>query len=199
MHPKQARALLVAHPQVAYALLQALLLDNIVDQSILSVSLFHLLFRTFADAFRKFHWHNPPFLHFLHNAVWVIMSNEWWNNNCYQKLFYPPQSPNQNVNGYGIHGRSEDTAHVCCTIERLGDIRVILLINFFCNSRLAPLVGINKDWKIFAVEELQARLHLLCALRVSHFGLSPETQWHLGCLSRKPSIFCWQGHKEKPR
>ena len=42
-----------------------------------------------------------------------------------------------------------------------------------------------------------AQLYLLCALWVSHFGHSLETQWHLGCLSWKPSIFCWQGHMEK--
>ncbi|KAJ3744559.1 hypothetical protein EV360DRAFT_97835 [Lentinula raphanica] len=34
-HPEQARSLLVAHPQFAYALFQALLLNKIVDQSIL--------------------------------------------------------------------------------------------------------------------------------------------------------------------
>lgn len=34
-HPEQARTLLVAHPQVAYALFQALLLNKIVDQSVL--------------------------------------------------------------------------------------------------------------------------------------------------------------------
>ncbi|KAF5392890.1 hypothetical protein D9757_000802 [Collybiopsis confluens] len=34
-HPEQTRALLVAHPQLAYALFQALLLNKIVDQSIL--------------------------------------------------------------------------------------------------------------------------------------------------------------------
>ncbi|KAF9256022.1 hypothetical protein L218DRAFT_966761 [Marasmius fiardii PR-910] len=34
-HPDQARALLVAHPQLAYALFQALLLNKIVDSSIL--------------------------------------------------------------------------------------------------------------------------------------------------------------------
>jgi hypothetical protein len=38
-HPEQARTLLVAHPQLAYALFQALLLNKIVDQGILSVSL----------------------------------------------------------------------------------------------------------------------------------------------------------------
>jgi len=37
-HPEQARTLLVAHPQLAYALFQALLLNKIVDQGILSVS-----------------------------------------------------------------------------------------------------------------------------------------------------------------
>jgi cleavage stimulation factor subunit 2 len=36
-HPDQARALLVAHPQYAYALFQALLLNKIVDQSVLQV------------------------------------------------------------------------------------------------------------------------------------------------------------------
>ncbi|KAJ8083188.1 hypothetical protein PM082_009057 [Marasmius tenuissimus] len=35
-HPDQARALLVAHPQLAYALFQALLLNKIVDSSILT-------------------------------------------------------------------------------------------------------------------------------------------------------------------
>ncbi|ESK89414.1 hypothetical protein Moror_16189 [Moniliophthora roreri MCA 2997] len=35
-HPDQARALLVAHPQLAYALFQALLLNRIVDESILT-------------------------------------------------------------------------------------------------------------------------------------------------------------------
>ncbi|CCL99354.1 uncharacterized protein FIBRA_01372 [Fibroporia radiculosa] len=34
-HPEQARALLVAHPQLGYALFQALLLNNIVDAGIL--------------------------------------------------------------------------------------------------------------------------------------------------------------------
>ncbi|KIK68333.1 hypothetical protein GYMLUDRAFT_214889 [Collybiopsis luxurians FD-317 M1] len=34
-HPEQARTLLVTHPQLAYALFQALLLNKIVDQSIL--------------------------------------------------------------------------------------------------------------------------------------------------------------------
>jgi hypothetical protein len=36
-HPEQARTLLVTHPQLAYALFQALLLNKIVDQGILSV------------------------------------------------------------------------------------------------------------------------------------------------------------------
>ncbi|PCH37517.1 hypothetical protein WOLCODRAFT_110020 [Wolfiporia cocos MD-104 SS10] len=35
-HPEQARALLVAHPQLGYALFQALLLNNIVDPAILN-------------------------------------------------------------------------------------------------------------------------------------------------------------------
>ncbi|KAL0946158.1 hypothetical protein HGRIS_012421 [Hohenbuehelia grisea] len=34
-HPEQARTLLIAHPQLAYSLFQALLLNNIVDQAIL--------------------------------------------------------------------------------------------------------------------------------------------------------------------
>ncbi|KAJ3753479.1 hinge domain of cleavage stimulation factor subunit 2-domain-containing protein, partial [Lentinula raphanica] len=34
-HPEQARSLLIAHPQFAYALFQALLLNKIVDQGIL--------------------------------------------------------------------------------------------------------------------------------------------------------------------
>ncbi|KAK7473155.1 hypothetical protein VKT23_001255 [Stygiomarasmius scandens] len=34
-HPDQARALLVAHPQLSYALFQALLLNRVVDESIL--------------------------------------------------------------------------------------------------------------------------------------------------------------------
>lgn len=37
-HPDQARSLLVAHPQLAYALFQALLLNKIVDPAILQVS-----------------------------------------------------------------------------------------------------------------------------------------------------------------
>ena len=37
-HPDQARALLVAHPQLAYALFQALLLNKIVDPAILQAS-----------------------------------------------------------------------------------------------------------------------------------------------------------------
>lgn len=37
-HPEQARTLLIAHPQLGYALFQALLINKIVDQSILSVS-----------------------------------------------------------------------------------------------------------------------------------------------------------------
>ena len=37
-HPEQARILLIAHPQLGYALFQALLINKIVDQSILSVS-----------------------------------------------------------------------------------------------------------------------------------------------------------------
>ena len=49
-HPEQARTLLVTHPQLAYALFQALLLNKIVDQGILSVSLFsNLLFCPFAQ------------------------------------------------------------------------------------------------------------------------------------------------------
>lgn len=36
-HPEQARALLVAHPQLSYALFQALLLNKIVDPGILQV------------------------------------------------------------------------------------------------------------------------------------------------------------------
>jgi hypothetical protein len=36
-HPDQARTLLVAHPQLAYALFQALLLNKIVDPAILQV------------------------------------------------------------------------------------------------------------------------------------------------------------------
>jgi hypothetical protein len=39
-HPDQARALLVAHPQLAYALFQALLLNKIVDPAILQVQQF---------------------------------------------------------------------------------------------------------------------------------------------------------------
>jgi len=35
-HPEQARILLISHPQLAYALFQALLLNKIVDQGILS-------------------------------------------------------------------------------------------------------------------------------------------------------------------
>lgn len=38
-HPEQARALLIAHPQLGYALFQALLLNKIVDPAILEVSL----------------------------------------------------------------------------------------------------------------------------------------------------------------
>ena len=38
-HPDQARALLVAHPQLGYALFQALLLNKIVDPAILQVRL----------------------------------------------------------------------------------------------------------------------------------------------------------------
>ncbi|THU94197.1 hypothetical protein K435DRAFT_724772 [Dendrothele bispora CBS 962.96] len=34
-HPEQARALLIAHPQLSYALFQALLLNRVVDESIL--------------------------------------------------------------------------------------------------------------------------------------------------------------------
>jgi Hinge domain of cleavage stimulation factor subunit 2 len=37
-HPDEARSLLVAHPQLAYALFQALLLNKIVDPAILQVS-----------------------------------------------------------------------------------------------------------------------------------------------------------------
>jgi hypothetical protein len=37
-HPDQSRSLLVAHPQLAYALFQALLLNKIVDPAILQVS-----------------------------------------------------------------------------------------------------------------------------------------------------------------
>ena len=37
-HPDQARVLLQAHPQLAYALFQALLLNKIVDSAILQVS-----------------------------------------------------------------------------------------------------------------------------------------------------------------
>lgn len=37
-HPDHARSLLVAHPQLAYALFQALLLNKIVDPAILQVS-----------------------------------------------------------------------------------------------------------------------------------------------------------------
>jgi cleavage stimulation factor subunit 2 len=37
-HPDQARSLLVAHPQLAYALFQALLLNKIVDPAILQAS-----------------------------------------------------------------------------------------------------------------------------------------------------------------
>jgi cleavage stimulation factor subunit 2 len=37
-HPEQAKALLVAHPQLAYALFQALLLAKIVDPAILQVT-----------------------------------------------------------------------------------------------------------------------------------------------------------------
>lgn len=37
-HPDQARSLLVAHPQLAYALFQALLLNKIVDPAILQVT-----------------------------------------------------------------------------------------------------------------------------------------------------------------
>lgn len=36
-HPEQARALLVAHPQLGYALFQALLLHKIVDPAVLNV------------------------------------------------------------------------------------------------------------------------------------------------------------------
>jgi cleavage stimulation factor subunit 2 len=38
-HPEHARTLLIAHPQLAYALFQALLLNKIVDQGVLAVSL----------------------------------------------------------------------------------------------------------------------------------------------------------------
>ena len=37
-HPDQARALLVHNPQLAYALFQALVLNKIVDPSVLQVS-----------------------------------------------------------------------------------------------------------------------------------------------------------------
>ena len=37
-HPEHARLLLVEHPQAAYALFQALLLNKIVDAAILQVS-----------------------------------------------------------------------------------------------------------------------------------------------------------------
>ena len=40
-HPEQARALLIAHPQYAYALFQALLLNKIVDQAVLQVCATH--------------------------------------------------------------------------------------------------------------------------------------------------------------
>lgn len=36
-HPEQARALLIAHPQLGYALFQALLLNKIVDTAVLEV------------------------------------------------------------------------------------------------------------------------------------------------------------------
>lgn len=42
-HPEQARVLLVAHPQFAYALFQAMLLQKIVDPTILQVSVQLLL------------------------------------------------------------------------------------------------------------------------------------------------------------
>jgi hypothetical protein len=38
-HPDQARALLVHHPQLAYALFQALVLNKIVDAAVLQVSI----------------------------------------------------------------------------------------------------------------------------------------------------------------
>lgn len=43
-HPEQARTLLVTHPQLAYALFQALLLNKIVDQGILSVGSLNIQF-----------------------------------------------------------------------------------------------------------------------------------------------------------
>ncbi len=52
-HPDQARALLVAHPQLAYALFQALLLNKIVDPAILQVQQFSGLASHPAQLFRS--------------------------------------------------------------------------------------------------------------------------------------------------
>lgn len=48
-HPDQARGLLVAHPQLAYALFQALLLNKIVDPVILQVCCYSVLLDRFSS------------------------------------------------------------------------------------------------------------------------------------------------------
>jgi hypothetical protein len=61
-HPDQARTLLVAHPHLAYALFQALLLNKIVDPVILQVCCYSIFLERVSSS-----------LHLAH-----VCSNEFW-------------------------------------------------------------------------------------------------------------------------